>query len=146
MDHVPVHIGADALKKILFDAIIPKWRGWTNNFPLRINQIMMRDKLWVILKPTAPDRDVISRHFFRSGRNGAQVFKTGKTIINFHVPNEVYNAMLNKKVDDELQAEQRAVPRGNTTEDSPSDSAEFTVCGFITSSNTVLALNVVTRL
>ena len=145
MDYIPVHIGADALKRILYNAIIPRWNSWANNFLLHIDQITMRDKLWVILKPTAPDRDVISRHFFRSGRKGAQIFKTGKTIINFHVPNEVHNAMLDKKLDDELQTEQRAVAaRDNTIKNSLNHGADFTVCGFIKLQG--ICINAVTRL
>lgn len=54
----------------------------------------MRDKLWVTLKPHVPDCDVIAKHFFKAGKKGTQTFKSGKTIIHFHVPNEIYDAML----------------------------------------------------
>jgi hypothetical protein len=107
VDHIPVHIGADALKKILYSAVISRWNNWTNNFPLRIDQINMRDKQWVILKPTVPDIDVIARHFFKPGKKGGQTFKSGKIIIQFHVPNEIYDEMLEKQIDDELAAEER---------------------------------------
>ena len=130
MDHIPVHIGADELKKILYDAIIPRWNRWTDNYPLRIDQIMMRDKLWVVLKPTAPDRDAIARNFFRSGKKGTQTFKTGKTIIHFHVPNEIYDAMINRKVDGELAAGQSGVAH-DKIEYSLSGGADFTVRHFI---------------
>jgi hypothetical protein len=130
VDHVPVHVGADTLKIILYNAIIPKWNAWTNYFPLHIDQIIMRDKLWVILEPTAPDRDAISKHFFKPGKKG-QIFKTGKTLIHFHIPNKVYAAMLTKQADDELEAEQKAVTRNKKIKCSPSDGADFSVCGFI---------------
>lgn len=107
VDYIPVHIGADALKKTLYSAIIHKWNRWTNNFPLPINKIIMRDKLWVILNPTTPDRDAIAKHFFKSGKKGVQIFKSGKIIIHFHVPNEIYNTMLEKRDSDELEAEER---------------------------------------
>jgi hypothetical protein len=130
VDHIPVYIGADALKRILYDAIIPKWNRWTENFPLCIDQIMMCDKLWVVLKPTAPDCDVIARNFFRSGKKGTQTFKTGKTIIHFHVPNEIYNVMINRKVDEELAAEQSGVAH-DKIEYSLSGRADFMVRHFI---------------
>ena len=37
---------------MLYDAVILQWNKWTNNYPLDMDQITMRDKLWVILKPT----------------------------------------------------------------------------------------------
>ena len=107
VDYIPVHIGADALKRTLYDAVIPRWNRWTNNFPLCIDQITMRDRLWVILKPNVPDRDVIARNFFKVGKKGAQTFKGGKAIIHFHVPNEIYTEMLEKREKDELAAEKR---------------------------------------
>lgn len=127
MDHIPVHIGADALKKTLYDAVIPRWNRWSNNFPLHINQITMRDKFWVILKPNVPDRDVIARHFFKSGKKGVQTFKSGKTVINFHIPNEIYYAMLEKRdAGNELVAKKKAVVMRND-EIEQSVAADFTV-------------------
>ena len=94
MDHIPVHIGAVDLKRTLYNAVIPRWIKWTNNFPLHIDQITMRDKLWVILNPSVPDCDVIAKHFFKTGKKGTQTFKTGKAIIHFHIPNEIYDTVL----------------------------------------------------
>jgi len=107
VDYIPVHIGADTLKKTLYSAIIHKWNRWTNNFPLPIDSIIMRDKLWVILNPTFPYRDAIARNFFKSGKKGAQIFKSGKIIIHFHIPNEIYNTMLEQRDRDESEAEKR---------------------------------------
>jgi hypothetical protein len=100
VDHVSVHIGAVELKKTLYDAIISRWDSWTNGFPLHIDQIAMRDKQWVtILEPPhgVPDRDAIAKHFFKTGKKGTRTFKSGKTTIHFHVPNEIYDAMLQQK-------------------------------------------------
>ena len=57
----------------------------------------MRDRLWVILNPNDPDGEPIAKHFFKTGKKGNRTFKTGKTIIHFHIPNEIYDAMLEKK-------------------------------------------------
>jgi hypothetical protein len=140
VDHVPVHIGAMALKRMLYNAIIPRWNRWTNNFPLLIDQIAMRDNLWVILEPNVPDHDVIARHFFKAGKKGTQTFKSGKTVIHFHVPNEIYDAMLEKRGADAertrnaLAVGSRSKPRAGreitaarVQEIEPSMAADFTV-------------------
>jgi hypothetical protein len=105
VDHIPVRIGVVALKKTLYDALIPRWNRWTNNFPLHIDQITMRDKQWVILNPTVPDCDAVAKHFFKTGKKGTRTFKTGKTVIHLHVPNEIYDSMLQKKENDEWPPE-----------------------------------------
>jgi len=99
------------LKKTLYDAIIPRWNNWTNYFPLHIDQILMRDKLWVILEPSVPDHDAIAKHFFKPGKKGTPTFKSGKTLIHFHVLNEIYDAMLEKRDSDELIAGKKAMVR-----------------------------------
>ena len=97
MDHIPVHIGAVALKKLLYDAVIPRWKRYTNDYPLDMDQITMQDKLWVTLRPAVPDVDAIAKHFFKPGKKGNRTFKSGKTIIHFHFPNELYDDMLEKR-------------------------------------------------
>lgn len=111
MDHVPVHIGAVALKRSLYNAVIQHWNKWTDDYPLHIDQIVMRDKQWVILNPTDPDCDAIAKHFFKTGKKGNRTFKSGKTIIHFHVPNEIYDAMIEKK---DTQAVNKWLPEKNT--------------------------------
>ena len=101
VDHIPVHIGAVELKKQLYDAIIPKWREWTNNHPLPLGDVTMRSSNWVPLVPRNPDRDVISDQFFKRGKKGASVFKGGKCIINLHVPNHIYSIVVPRKEADE---------------------------------------------
>jgi hypothetical protein len=106
VDYIPVHIGAVDLKKTLYNAVIPRWNKWTNSFPLHIDQITMRDKLWVILEPSVPDCDVIAKHFFKSGKKGSRTFKNGgKATIHFHVPNEIYDAMIDKRDTNEWPSE-----------------------------------------
>ena len=136
VDHIPVHIGAVALKRTLYNAVIPRWNRWTNNFPLHINEITMRDKLWVTLEPSVPDCDVIARHFFKAGKKGTQTFKSSKTIVHFHIPNEIYDAMLKNKDANEWPAEKNAtgkkpagrkVAAARVKEIEPSMAADFTV-------------------
>ncbi|KAF8808594.1 hypothetical protein BYT27DRAFT_7222856 [Phlegmacium glaucopus] len=127
VDHIPVHIGAAEWKRTLYDATIHRWKRWTNNFPLHIDEIIMRDKLWVILKPNIPDCDVIARHFFKAGKKGTQIFKSGKTIIHFHIPNEIYDAMLEKRDEDKIVAAKEravAVDKGKKRARSPSSSEQ----------------------
>jgi len=67
---------------------------------------MMRDHNWVHLLPQKPDRDIIAKQFFKPGKKGAtMVFKSGKCIINLHIPNEIYQSMLMRKEEQELNAE-----------------------------------------
>src|SRR6266478_2763968 len=101
VDHIPVHIGAIELKKQLYNAVIPKWHEWTNNYPLSPEDVTMRNNNWVRLVPRNPDRDVISDQFFKRGKKGAVVFKGGKCIINLHVPNHIYSVVVARKEADE---------------------------------------------
>ena len=105
MDHIPVHIGTVALKRMLYNVVITRWNKWTNEYLLHIDQITMQDKLWVILNPTVPDCDVIKKHFFKTGKKGNRVFKSGKTVIHFYVPTEIYNTMVEKRQIDERPPE-----------------------------------------
>jgi hypothetical protein len=89
------------LKKLLYDAVIPKWHEWTNNYPLTLEDVTMRNNNWVRLIPRNPDCDVISDQFFKRGEKGAVVFKAGKCIVNLHVPNHVYSVLVARKKDNE---------------------------------------------
>ena len=93
VDHIPVHVGAVELKKQLYDAVIPKWYDWTNNYPLSPEDVTMRNNNWVRLVPRNPDRDIISDQFFKRGKKGV-AFKGGKCIINLHVPNHIYSGII----------------------------------------------------
>ncbi|KAK2463878.1 hypothetical protein APHAL10511_004050 [Amanita phalloides] len=105
VDHIPVHIGANDLKNILYSTVILKWNEWTNNCPLPINSIVMRNHNWVALMPRNPDRDVIAEQFFKPGKKGNTTFKKGKAIVNLHVPNDIYGAVLACKEAEEFKAE-----------------------------------------
>ncbi|KAF8151403.1 hypothetical protein B0H34DRAFT_755565 [Crassisporium funariophilum] len=93
VNNIPVHIGAAELKKILYDEILPSWQEYTEGFPINIDGFVMRDKDGARIKPNVPDRDVISKPFFKTARGG-QVFKEGRCIVNFHVPNPIYSQYL----------------------------------------------------
>jgi len=141
VDHIPVHIGAVALKKTLYDALIPRWNRWTNSFPLHIDQITMRDKMWVILNPTIPDCDVIAKYFFKTGKKGNRTFKSGKTTILLHIPNEIYDDMLERrepanewppeKNTERKPAGRKSTARVKDVQVEPSMAADFTVSIFI---------------
>lgn len=99
----------------------------------------MCDKLWVTLAPAVPDCDVIVRYFFKTGRKGNQTFKSGKTVVHFHIPNEIYDAMLENRDADDWPAEKNPAlgkkPAGRRVtaasvkelEIEPSMAADFTV-------------------
>ncbi|KAF8056047.1 hypothetical protein FPV67DRAFT_1678847 [Lyophyllum atratum] len=93
VNNIPVHIGATELKKILYDEILPSWQEYTEGFHISIHDFVMRDKDGARIKSNTPDRDVISKPFFKTAKGG-QVFKEGRCIINFHVPNPIYNQYL----------------------------------------------------
>ena len=69
----------------------------------------MRTKDWVEIQPVNPDRDVIARQFFKTGKNGSLTFKTGRCLIHFHIPNKIYNQYLDyaEKKDEEILNNER---------------------------------------
>lgn len=119
-----MHIGAAELKKILYDAIIPRWNSWTKDYPLPLDSIMMHDHNWVLLVPRNPDRDIIANQFFKPAKKGAIVFKAGKCVINLHVPNEIYESMVTQKEEEELKKDKNV------------DNSETAAVDFTVSSNT----------
>lgn len=84
---------------------MPKWRAWAHDYPLSLDNLVMRDHHWVILLPKNPDRNVIAAQFFKPNKKGTLVFRTGKCIINLHIPNDTYQAVLTQKEAAELEAE-----------------------------------------
>lgn len=104
VDNVPVHTGAVELKNLLYNRILPLWLAYTEEFLLDIGDIVIRTKDWVEIQPVDPDRNVISRQFFKSGKNGGVTFKTRRCLIYFHIPNKIYNQYLDyaEKKDEEL--------------------------------------------
>ena len=70
---------------------------------------MMQDHNWVHLLPQKPDHDIIAKQFFKLGKKGAMVFKSGKCIVNLHILNEIYQSMLMQKEEQEETVEIAAV-------------------------------------
>lgn len=89
VNNIPVNIGAVELKKYLFAAILPNWSNYTHGFPLRIEDVTMRDKNWVCIKPENPDQGVIAEEFSKPGKGGVLVFKAVRCVVHLHVPNKV---------------------------------------------------------
>jgi len=83
------------------------WNAYTEGFPLEIDDIIMRTKEWVEIKPLNPDQDVIARQFFKSGKGGL-TFKAGHCIILFHIPNAIYNQYLDDAERKEMERLQEA--------------------------------------
>lgn len=54
----------------------------------------MRNKDWVEIHPKNPDHDaILCASFFKSAKNGSQsIFKGGKSLVYFHIPNSVYGS------------------------------------------------------
>ena len=75
-----------------------------------------------------PDRDVISDQFFRPGKKGAIVFKAGKCIINLHVPNHIYSAVVARKKADDSDTINEFEAGGKVAELELEAAADFTVC------------------
>jgi hypothetical protein len=105
VDHVPVHVGARDLKQRLYEAVMPKWRAWAHDYPLLLDDFVMRDHHWVILLPKNPDRNIIAAQFFKPKKKGTPVFRSGKCVINLHIPNDIYQGMLNRKDAEDAEAE-----------------------------------------
>ena len=76
---------------------MPKWRARTHNYPLSLEDVVLHDHHWVVLLPKNPDRDIIAAHFFKPNKKGTLVFRTGKCIVNLHIPNDIYQVMLTQK-------------------------------------------------
>ena len=54
----------------------------------------MRNKDWVEIHSKNPDHDaILCASFFKSAKNGSQtIFKGGKSLVYFHIPNSVYGS------------------------------------------------------
>jgi hypothetical protein len=83
------------------------WNAYAEGFPLEIDDIIMRMKEWVEIKPLNPDQDVITCHFFKSEKGGL-TFKAGCCIIFFHIPNAIYNQYLDDAERKEMERLQEA--------------------------------------
>ena len=95
--NIPVHIGVQQLKIIAFYTILPAFLKWSNNYPLTIEHIRMRDKKWVEFIPAEPDVDAVAEDFcvFKSskaaaGSDGKKVFRTGQANLMLEIESEKY--------------------------------------------------------
>ncbi len=122
MDHIPVYVSARDLKQRLYEAVMPKWHAWMHNYPLSLDDLVMHDRHWVILSPKNPDRNIIAAQFFKPNKKGTLIFRTGKCIINLHIPNDIYQAVLTQKDATELEAEDDDVAVTSPI------AVDFTVC------------------
>ncbi|KAH9476800.1 hypothetical protein JR316_0010715 [Psilocybe cubensis] len=86
VSNIPVHIGLTDLKRVMYYALLPQFLEWSKGFPLRINDCVVRNKLWVELIPKQPDVDAISEHFFSfKGRNKLSKIFTPKQGIELYL-------------------------------------------------------------
>ena len=96
LSNIPVHIGANNLKWVLYYALLPHYIKWSKGFPLQLNECQIRNKLWVELVPKHPDVDAVTDQFFTSkGKNKAKVF-TPKQGVDLYlvITHEKYEAIL----------------------------------------------------
>ena len=84
----------------------------------------MRNNNWVQLVPRNPDCDVISDQFFEQGKKGV-IFKTGKCIINLHVLNYIYSAVVAQKEAGDIESFEE---EGGVAVITGSHAADFMVC------------------
>ena len=81
LSNIPVHIGANDLKTVLYLAILPQFVKWSKGFALPLDDCQIRNKLWVELIPKHPDIDAITDHFFSSkGKNKTKIFSAKQGI------------------------------------------------------------------
>ncbi|KAJ7940044.1 hypothetical protein B0H13DRAFT_2300105 [Mycena leptocephala] len=93
-DKVRVSIGAAKIKALAWESLSPKWRTFTSNFPLRVEDCQIYNKHWVEILPANPDINVISAQFYKPSTKvlNTQIFKTGKYRIDLCIPWAIYAA------------------------------------------------------
>lgn len=98
--NIPVHIGVQQLKTIAFYTILPAFLKWSNNYPLTIEHIRMRDKKWVEFIPAEPDVDAVAKDFYvfkskaAAGSGGKKVFRAGQANLMLEIECEKYQEIL----------------------------------------------------
>lgn len=103
LSNIPVHIGADDLKLVLYHALLPQYIKWSKGFPIQLEDCQLRNKLWVELIPKHPDVDAVAEYFFSSkGKNKAKIFMPKQGIdLYLVITNEKYEAVLQHLSDTE---------------------------------------------
>ncbi|KAL4253269.1 hypothetical protein AB1N83_013323 [Pleurotus pulmonarius] len=94
--NVPVHIGANELKNLLFNALKEKWDKYSKGYPLSVGDITIRFRDWTPMRTPEPDVDVILHYFQKKkGKNIVIEIKDNKkNIVYLEVPMEIYNLVL----------------------------------------------------
>jgi hypothetical protein len=88
ISNIPLHIRVSNLKAIAHFTILPLFLKWSNNYPLSIDDVKLRNKNWVEMLPKGPgeeDVDAIESEFF--------TFK-GKAKMHHFLPNKVLDLYL----------------------------------------------------
>lgn len=67
----------------------------------------MRNKDWAVIHPKTPDIDAVNTtKFWKEGKkNTLPVFKGGRTIVNFHIPNPVFEKYINWRISQDEKTE-----------------------------------------
>lgn len=93
--NIPVHIGVQKLKVVVFYTLLPLFLKWSKGFSLGIEDVQLRSKNWVELIARSPDIDAIADKFFVKGKNNARKFSAGQGIdIYLALPDEKYQDVL----------------------------------------------------
>lgn len=96
MNNIPVNIGVKELKDIVFTMLLKPFFKWFNDFPLSLDDVVLRDKNWVEYVALDPQRDAnaVSASFFSvKGRRGTKKFNPGQGIdVLLELPWEKFEA------------------------------------------------------
>lgn len=122
VDHIPVHIGFTELKNQLYNEIYSAWINWSKGFHINVDQLIMRNSGFGIMKPREPDRDIISENFFKITKK-VPTFKSGQCLILFHVPDDIMNQC--RRHQEEVDVHEAVSEHKNKS--TPVIAAEFTV-------------------
>lgn len=95
-----VHIGAVALKALVFKGLYESWFKWSLGFPLDPDALTLRiKKNFVPIRPRIPDRDVISQGFFKpQGKPPLPKFKTGTIDLVLVMSDLLFDEAIDNKV------------------------------------------------
>ena len=88
IQEVPAHIGATELKQLAFGALAPRWEDYSHGFPLRLEDVTLRNHHWAHL---TSEEDAIYIQFLKEGKDGVKKFRTGKCIIWLEIPAKLFN-------------------------------------------------------
>jgi hypothetical protein len=106
VDKIKVSIGAAKVKALAWEFLSPKWRAFTNNFPLSVEQCQIFNKHWVEIVPASPDINVISAGFYKPNPKAPNtpIFKTGKYRIDLCIPWTIYTAFEGHELEQQATA------------------------------------------